>query len=75
MKHRSKFSQDQQHVETHQTQPAGHEFATAEELLRFDAGQTNVPPEIAERLKRNTAAAMPPPSSGWLKRIFGGNHQ
>jgi hypothetical protein len=75
MKHRSKFSQDQQHVETHQTQPAGHEFATAEELLRFDAGQTDVPPEIAARLKRTTAAAAPPPTSSWLKRIFGGNHQ
>jgi len=76
MKQQSKFSPEQQHDAAHQTgqQPA-HEFASAEELLRFDAAKTTVPPEIAERLKRTTSAAAPPPPSGWLKRIFGGNHQ
>jgi hypothetical protein len=72
MKHQSKFSQEQQHVETHQAQPAGREFANAEELLRFDAAQTAVPPEVAERLNRTAGQAAPPPRSGWLKRFFGG---
>ena len=70
MKHQSKFSQEQQHAATHQAgQQAVHEFASAEELLRFDAAQTNVPPEIAERLKRTASATAPPPS-GWFKRLF-----
>jgi len=75
MKHQSKFSQEQQHAAAHQSgqQPA-HEFASAEELLRFDAAQTDVPPEIAERLKRTTSSATPPPASGWLKRFFGGKN-
>jgi hypothetical protein len=73
MKQRTKLSQ-QQHAEAHQTQqPAGQEFASAEELLRHDAAQTSVPPKIAERLKRTTAAAAPP-KTGWLKRIFGGGN-
>ncbi len=75
MKHQSKFSQEQQQAATHQTgqQPA-REFASAEELLRFDAAQTNVPPEIAERLKRTTSNATPPPRASWLKRFFGGTN-
>lgn len=71
MKHRAKFSQEQQHAEAHQAQKqAGQEFAGAEELLRFDAAQTPVPPEIAERLKRTTTAAAPPAKAGWFKRLF-----
>jgi hypothetical protein len=71
MKHESKFSQEEQHSAAHQSgqQPA-HEFASAEELLRFDAAQTTVPPEIAERLKRTTGHAAPPPRGGWFKRLF-----
>lgn len=70
MKHQSKFSQEQQPAATHQTgqQPA-HEFATSEELLRFDAAQTTVPPQIAERLK-HSAANITPPKSGWFRRFF-----
>jgi hypothetical protein len=71
MKHQSKFSQEQQPAETHQTQkPAGHEFASAEELLRFDAAQTTVPAPIADKLKRTTSQAAPPPNTGWFKRLF-----
>lgn len=70
MKHQSKLSQ-QQHAEAHQTQqPAGQEFASAEELLRFDAAQTAVPPHVAEKLKRTTSQAAPPPKTGWFKRLF-----
>jgi hypothetical protein len=70
MKHQSKFSQEQQHAAAHQAQSqAGQEFSGSEELLRFDAAQTTVPPQIAERLKRS-AADITPPKSGWLKRLF-----
>ena len=71
MKHQSKFSQEQQHAEAHQTEKqAGQEFAGTEELLRFDAAQTTVPPEIAERIKRTAAAAALPSKAGWFKRLF-----
>jgi len=71
MKHRTKLSQEQQHAETHQSQQqAGREFASAEELLRFDAAQTSVPPKIAERLKQTIHEVAPPERPGWLKRMF-----
>ena len=72
MKQQTKLSQAQQHAEAHQTQPqAGQEFASSDELLRFDAAQTTVPPAIAERLKQSAGQLTPPPAAGWLKRIFG----
>ena len=74
MKHRTKFSQEQQHTEAHQSQEqaqAGREFAGAEDLLRYDAAQTPLPPEIAERLKKTIHEIAPPPRPGWLKRMFG----
>ncbi len=76
MKHRSKLSPEQQHLEqqsaAHQTQPqAGQEFATAEELLRFDAAQTAVPPQLAERLKQSAGQLPPPPRRSWWKNLLG----
>jgi hypothetical protein len=71
MKHQSKLSQEQQHAEAHQAQQhAGREFGSAEELLRFDAAQTSVPPEIADRLKQTIHEVAPPERLGWLKRMF-----
>ncbi len=75
MKHRSKLSQEQQHTEqqtgAHETrQSAGQEFASADELLRYDAAQTAVPPQIAERLKQS-AAGLPPPRRAWWKNLLG----
>jgi hypothetical protein len=71
MKHQSKLSQKQEHVAEQQLQAnMAKEFTSSDELLRHDAAQTVVPPEIAERLKRTTAAAGPPPQSSWFKRIF-----
>lgn len=72
MKHHSKFSQEQQHAASHQTQqPAGREFANADELLRYDAAQTAVPPDIARRLQKS-AGDLPAPKTSWWKRWFGG---
>ena len=47
MKQQSKFSENQEHLAAAQTQAqVPKEFASSDELLRFDAAQTTVPPEI-----------------------------
>jgi hypothetical protein len=70
MKQQTKLSQKPEHIAEQQTQsPAAKEFSTADELLRFDAAQTTVPPEIAERLK-HSAANIAPSKTGWFKRLF-----
>ena len=74
MKHQTKLSQEQQqqHAAEHQTQQqAVREFANAEEMLRYDASQTTVPPGIAQRLQKS-AADLPAPKTTWWKRLFGG---
>jgi hypothetical protein len=72
MKQHTKLSQESQHAETHQTKSqAGQEFAGAEELLRHDAAQTTVPPQIAERLKRSAQNAAPAQPRPWWKNLFG----
>jgi hypothetical protein len=74
MKQQSKLSQKQEHLAEQTAHAhAANEFATSEELLRFNAKQTLVPPEIAERLKKS-AANIPPPEGprSWWKNLFGG---
>lgn len=72
MKHHSKLSQKQEHV-AEQTAHAhvAKEFSNSDELLRFDAAQTTVPPDFAERLQKS-AAQIPPPPRSWWKNLFGG---
>jgi hypothetical protein len=73
MKHQTKLSaeQQQEHAVTHQTQSqSAREFASAEELLRFDAAHTTVPPGIAQRLRKSVGPAGPPPRS-WWRNLFG----
>lgn len=72
MKQQTKLSQEQQQQATeHQTQqPAAKEFATAEELLRYDAEHTPVPPAIAHRLKKSTGA-LPHPKAAWWRNLLG----
>jgi hypothetical protein len=48
---------------------AAREFATAEELLRHDAAQTEVPPVIAERLTKSIQN-LPRPSRTWWERLL-----
>lgn len=72
MKQQTKLSQKQEQVtEQHAQAHAAKEFSNSDELLRFDAAQTAVPPEIAERL-RKSAAMIPPPPRTWWKNLFGG---
>jgi hypothetical protein len=47
----------------------GLEFQTAEELLRHDAAQTAVPPEIARRLSQSIAQS-PPPRRPWWRKLL-----
>jgi len=74
MKQQSKLSaeQQQQHAAEQQTQaPPAREFASAEELLRYDAAHTTVPPGIARRLQKS-AGDLPAPKTSWWQRLFGG---
>jgi len=72
MKHQIKLSREQQHAAEHQTQrQAAREFASTEELLRYDAAHTTVPPAIARRLQKSTGD-LPGPKANWWKRLFGG---
>jgi hypothetical protein len=72
MKYEKKFlAQEQQASETQlqsESQQAIHEFATPEEVLRFDAKRTSVPEAVAQRL--NGSLQRQPPRS-WWKRWFG----
>jgi hypothetical protein len=43
------------------------EFASAEEMLQYDASQTTVPPKVALRLQRSLG----PGKDSWWKRWFG----
>ena len=51
-----------------QTQPM--EFATVDDLLRFDSEQNPVPPEVSDRLGRSLEAE-PKPEKPWYKKLFG----
>ena len=76
MKHQNKLSREQQQSQqvgtVQQTQPSGaREFANADEMLRYDAAHTPVPPDIAQRLQKSTGD-LPRPKTAWWKRLFGG---
>jgi hypothetical protein len=46
------------------------EFATVEDLLRYDSEQNPVPPEVADRLGRSLEAE-PRRERPWYKKLFG----
>ena len=70
MKHESKQkSQEQDQLAAASQQTNEREFATAEELLRHDAEQTQVPPVIAERLTKSIQN-LPRPEKTWLERLL-----
>jgi hypothetical protein len=75
MKQQNKFSAAQREEQAAQSQAAGSssgslEFQNAEELLRHDAAQTVVPPQIAQRLGQSIAQS-PPPRRPWWRRLLG----
>jgi len=73
-RHTSKLNQHQQEEsalqQEGQQQQTPVEFASAEEMLRHDAGQTPVPPAVAERLQRSIDQEPKPSRSLW-QRLFG----
>ena len=77
MKQQTKLSEEQQQqsrqvgTEQQMQQQSAREFANAEEMLRYDAAHTTVPPGIAQRLKKSTGD-LPGPKTSWWKRLFGG---
>jgi hypothetical protein len=73
MKQQTKFSQEQQRHAAEEQKQVAREFASAEELLRHDAAQTTVPPEIAIRLQKSSAN-LPRPKAVWWKRLLGGTN-
>ena len=73
-RHTSKLNQHE-HEETilqqqNAQQQTAVEFASAEEMLRHDAGQTPVPPAVAERLQQSVAQEPKRSPSLW-QRLFG----
>lgn len=69
MKYEKKFSQqEQQQVSESQTQANQtiREFALPEDVLRFDAKQTTVPENVAQRLSRSLQRNPPPARPWWL---------
>jgi hypothetical protein len=76
MKHQEKFNSEQQQsqqvgAEQQTQQQAVREFASAEELLRYDAAHTTVPPEIAQRLQKSTGNLPGPKPRSWWRNLFG----
>jgi len=69
MKQKHKLtSQEQEQVSEIQTQKTeAREFASAEEMLRHDAAQTEVPPAIAQRLAESIQKEPKPPRSLWQR--------
>ena len=65
----SQQHQQDQHA-THQSHSV-QEFNTPEEMLRFDAAQTDVPVSIAHNLQKSTIGLQPPAARPWWKRILG----
>ena len=57
-------------TELNQNHHAAVEFASVEEMLRFDASQTGVPIAIVERLHASIALD-PPPRPSWWRKVQG----
>ena len=74
MKQHTKLSQKQESLAETQAQAQAQsvrEFASSDELLRTDAAQTVVPPEIEARLKKSAAEIRPPEARSWWKNLLG----
>jgi len=70
LQHQQQQEQTTEQQTTNRVQ-AGREFASVEDLLRYDASQTTPPARIAERLQ-DSLKAEPPPKRSWWQRLFGG---
>lgn len=69
---RLQHQNQQESQETRQAQEQSQkalEFATPEELLRYDAAHTEVPPRVEQRL-RCSLQHEPVPQRSWWRRLF-----
>jgi hypothetical protein len=72
MKQQTKFSEKQEQIVEQRSQhQALREFAGSDELLRFDAAQVAVPPEIEQRLQKSAEQVTPPVARRWWRNFFG----
>ena len=72
MNQQKKFNSGEEHehiVQGQSAQNAVQEFATVDDLLKYDAAHTAAPTAIEQRLKKSSAG-FPQPSRPWWKRLF-----
>ena len=73
MKRQTKLESTGEQLQTNAEQQSRNsstlEFATAEEMLRYDAAHTPVPDRLVQRLQKS-AADIPPPARSWWRRLF-----
>ena len=74
MKRQSKLNLNESQLHTgaeqQQTQnTSALEFASADDMLRYDAAHTPVPDRIIQRLQKS-AESIPPPPRSWWHRLF-----
>jgi hypothetical protein len=67
---RAEQASAQEQFQRTESQAQVKEFATVDDLLRFDSEQNPVPPEVADRLGRSLEAE-PKPEKPWYKKLFG----
>ena len=71
MKKSFKHISSSEHEQHARTQRAGaREFASAEDALREDRAQVNVPPAVEQRLSQSIEK-LPKPEKPWWKRLMG----
>jgi len=73
MKRHHKLSHQQENQTAsehhHSASQSAQEFANADEVLRYDAAQTDVPPDVARQLQKSLSSS--PVKSSWWKNLFG----
>jgi hypothetical protein len=71
MKHKNNFNRREQEQQSEQTlqQSSAMEFASVEEMLRYDAAQTVTPRRITSRL-RESLGDVPQVQPPWWRKIF-----
>ena len=67
---RQEAEQEQQQIQSAVNQGTVKEFATVDDLLRYDSEQNPVPAEVAERLGKSLEAE-PKPEQPWYRKLFG----
>jgi hypothetical protein len=66
LQHKQQHESEQINQEAQSSPP---DFSSVEELLRYDAGQTSVPPSLQEKIS-DSLAREPARSRSWWGRFF-----